>query len=138
MSWLVLAFTSWGPKPLPPLPPRLLSFPSPALGAEWTDDPTPLDTVFWAHFPADTHARKQASPDHPGISRSKVGRKVILSAGTHMADKLLLQELILTITPLLSHFTQVSLLILIPQPQYLFCFQSFSVLQISVGYTRRY
>lgn len=33
-----------------------------------------------------------------------------------MADKLLLQELILTITPLLSHFAQLSLLILIPQP----------------------
>ena len=111
-SWLVLAFTSWGPKPLPPLPPKLLSFLS--LGAERTDYPNPLDTMFWAHFPADTHTRKQASPDHSGISSSKVGRKVILSAGTHMADKLLLQELILDFTPLLSHFTHLSFLILIP------------------------
>ena len=31
-----------------------------------------------------------------------------------MADKLLLQELILDFTPLLSHFTHLSLLILIP------------------------
>ena len=38
-SWLVLAFTSWGPKPLPPLPPKLLSFLS--LGAERTDYPNP-------------------------------------------------------------------------------------------------
>lgn len=40
--------------PLPPLPPRLLSVLSPALGAGRNGWPYSSDTEFWAHFPADT------------------------------------------------------------------------------------
>lgn len=47
-----------------------------------------------AHFPADTHTQKQHLQTTLASLASEVGGKVILSAGTHMADKLLLQELI--------------------------------------------
>lgn len=41
VSLLVLAFTPRGPKPLSPLPLRLVSFFFPTLEAQGTDDPTP-------------------------------------------------------------------------------------------------